>query len=94
MADNIEAKRKQVAEQYRVVVHLANALACVHQDLIPLIQDGCGDELLDLRGERSARIMEVLGDILNGMDAVTEEDNWTAPIFDGAHKRWPPMGVR
>ena len=30
-----------------------------------------------------------LGDILNGMDAATEEDEWTDAIFDEMQRRFP-----
>jgi hypothetical protein len=85
-----DEKRRQVADQYRVVAHLASALMDVHKQIEPSIRDGISDDLLDLRGKRSAHLMEVLGDILNGMDAVdNSEDGWTAPIFKRAQELWP-----
>lgn len=75
----------QVADQYKVVAHLARALAAVHEQLEPIIRSGEPSIALDIQGERSVHIMDVLGDILNGMDAVDDvEDAWTAPIFDAA----------
>lgn len=82
-------KRKQVAEQCRVVVHLAEAIAGVYKDYASAFPTGDMDRLIDQIGNRTARLMEKFGDILNGMDAVTEEDDWTAPIFAEAHRLWP-----
>lgn len=90
----LEEKRRQVADQYRVVSHLARTLAKVHDDIRGIIEKGgvpALDDLLDLQGKRSAHIMEVLGDILNGMDANSEEDDWTYPIFKAAHIAFPSL---
>ena len=84
MTDN--EKREQVARQYEVVAHLAKSLAEVHEQIEPVIRSGHQDALLDMDGNRSARLMEALGDFLNGMDAVDEEGAWTYPVFETAHK--------
>ena len=82
--------RQQVGAQYRAVVHMATALATVHSQIAPMINAGVADELLPMRGERSAEIMEVLGNILNGMDANDpDEDSWIDPIFAKAHELFP-----
>lgn len=81
---SIEAKRAQVADQCKVVVHLANALAEVHRDSESGVRAGGLDTILDVIGRRTASIMEDIGDILNGMDAASEEDEWTYPIFEKA----------
>lgn len=82
------ASQKQVVLQYRAVAHLANAIARVHTEIAATIKSS--PELLDLRGKRSAHLMEILGDILNGMDAVDPaEDAWMDPIFKEAHRLWP-----
>lgn len=87
---DLKEKREQVAKQYEVVAHLAKALATVHEQVVPLIREGYQDDLLDIEGNRSARIMERIGDILNGMDAVDEkEDSWVNPVFRKAHKLFP-----
>lgn len=77
-----DAKRQQVADQCKVVAHLAGALAKVHLDYEKLIREKAFDGLVEQIGVRTSSIMEELGDILNGMDAVSEEDEWTHPIFD------------
>lgn len=84
-------KRKQVADQCRVIAHLAGAIHEVYSDKARLFaSDATGpDELVELVGNWSAAHMEKLGDILNGMDAVDESDEWTAPIFKKAHELWP-----
>jgi len=89
MAGTIEDERKQIAAQYRAVAFLARNLADVHDDLAPAIEHGSCDSIASIQGPRSAAIMEVLGDILNGMDAVDEEDRWLNPIFEAAHQRYP-----
>lgn len=82
-------KRKQVADQCRVVAHLATALAQVNSDYAKMFDEGQASDLLEMVGKRTARHMELLGDILNGMDAVTEDDSWIDSIFERAHELWP-----
>lgn len=90
MSDNMAtAERKQIAAQYRAVAHLARSLAEVHDDLVGAIEEGACDRIAWIQGPRSAAIMELLGDILNGMDAVDEDDRWLDPIFHAAHLRYP-----
>lgn len=87
-----DALRKQVAAQCRVIVHLAEAIAQVHRDLAAMNESsGPWDDVLNLRGRFTASRMESLGDILNGMDAATEDDEWTKPIFEEAHRLWPKV---
>ena len=76
---------EQVADQYKVVAALAANLKEVHEQLEPTIRQGMLGSIRDIQGERSAHIMEVLGDILNEMDAVAGEDAWMNPIFEKAH---------
>jgi hypothetical protein len=87
----MDEKRQQVADQCRVVAHLAKAIWEVHSDNARLFaSDAKGpDVIVDIVGNRTARLMELLGDILNGMDAVEEEDEWTYPIFEMAHQLFP-----
>lgn len=84
-------KRQQVADQCRVVAHLAKAIHDVYSDKARYFaSDGTGpDDLIELVGNWSAAHMEKLGDILNGMDAVVEADDWVGPIFKRAHELWP-----
>lgn len=43
-----------------------------------------------MSGARTACQMEILGDILNGMDAVDDaEDGWLSPVFEEAHRMFP-----
>lgn len=86
-----DATIKQVADQCRVVAHLAKCLSEIHDDYAKIFASGDAGPVTisSIVGERTARLMETLGDILNGMDAVTEEDDWTAPIFEEAQRRWP-----
>lgn len=91
-----EQQQRQVAEQCRAVVHLANALIEVHAEYQRLFTDPVFTDPAkpmawhtDLVGRRTARFMEVLGDMLNEMDAASDEDHWLDPIFMEAHRLWP-----
>lgn len=79
-------KYKQVADQCRVVAHLATAIAQVHTDKARLFAANGAPSIVDYVGRHTAHLMETLGDILNGMDAVEEEDDWVDPIFEKAHR--------
>lgn len=98
MADATDELLKQVSDQCRVVAHLATSIASVHSDYARLMEDpACGGAMrgiADQVGVRTASLMETLGNILNGMDAVTEDDDWTHPIFREAHRRWPQAAAQ
>jgi len=88
----ISEKREQAAKQLEAVAHLATVLAGISSDLVKVCRDPACEgpnELVELVGNRTARQMEILGDMLNGMDAVTEEDEWLTPIYETAHRLWP-----
>jgi len=82
-------KATQVADQCKVVAALGKAIAEVYGDYDRMIRND-DDELLstDRIGARSAELMETLGDILNGMDAATDDDAWMKPIMERAHAMW------
>lgn len=86
-----DEKRKQVIDQCRVVHHMATVLATMyHPSQLPsYYSSDAGSTLLDIVGLRTASMMEVLGNILNGMDAVEKDDEWVDPIFERAHKIFP-----
>jgi hypothetical protein len=72
---SMNEKRKQVAAQCRAVALLAGNLADIYGSHAVMFDSaGPSDDILDIAGRESGRHMEVLGDILNGMDAVTHED--------------------
>lgn len=55
-----------------------------------VVHMGKMDQLLDIVGQRTAHVMNVLGDILNDMDAVDDDaDGWMEPIFAEAQRLWP-----
>ena len=85
----VDEKQKQVAEQCRAVAHMAGVIADVYSQKVVIYNEVPNVPTTDLVGERTADLMEMLGDVLNGMDAVTEEDDWLMPIFAEAHRRWP-----
>jgi hypothetical protein len=82
-------KRDQVVQQLRAVAALCETLGGVSSDLASLYESGAADELLDHVGLRSASQMEILGDMLDGMDAVNEPDEWMMPVFVSAHELFP-----
>lgn len=82
---NIAQKQHQVQEQCRVVAHLATAIAEIYGSHAEFVHP----ELVDQIGGNSAVLMNELGDILNGLDAATEDDEWTAPIFTEAKRLFP-----
>lgn len=86
---NSAGLRAQVANQCRVVAHMANAIARVHEQLALVYAGGHMDRLLEMKGADTAALMEYLGNLMNDMDIVTEEDKWVDPIFDASQKRWP-----
>lgn len=84
--------REQVVAQYRVVAHLARQIALVHEQCAETYAHTgtpMRDGFIDFIGEQTAQRMEVLGNMLNGMDAVTEDDVWVDLIFSVAQATWP-----
>lgn len=83
LASIIDADLKeQTANQYKAVIHMAKALLMVHEQTLPLIP-GQSRGIMELQFVRSAEIMEMLGDTLNGMDAVDEDEGaWMDPVFE------------
>lgn len=84
--------REQVARQCEAIVHMATVIAKVRQDYVELLRSGAmSDGMLDTVGRHTAHQMEVLGDLLNGMDAVEKEDEQFFPVFEEAQRRWPSV---
>lgn len=86
---NDEAKRNQVIAQCKAIKHMAAVLSKVYGDFSMMFQSGHMDTLLEMKGRDSAVVMEWLGDLLNDMDCVQEEDEWMEPIFRAAHEMFP-----
>lgn len=84
-----DEKRIQVLNQCKVVVALAEIIAGIRKNYVVLLEDPDCILPLDIIGKMTAVQMERLGDIINGMDAATEEDGWMAPVFKMAQKLWP-----
>lgn len=87
MSDEV---REQIIQQCKAVAHLADALSQVHTDYANHVVSAYPADMLDMVGRRTAHFMEVLGNILNGLDAVDEADEWLDPVFKEAQRRWPP----
>lgn len=68
-------KQNQVIAQCKAVAHLASALAKIHNESADIYAQLDEPPTLDIVGERTAFFMEQLGDWLNEMDAVSEEDD-------------------
>jgi hypothetical protein len=86
-----DEKRQQVADQCKVVAHLAKAIHEVYSDKARMFEANATDlfDLIEMNGKRSAALMETFGNILNGMDAVEDDDAWVDPIFRKAQELWP-----
>ena len=83
-------KQQQVVAQCNAINHLATQIANVHADLARIYSEATDEAIIQRVGERTAKLMEYLGDVLNGMDAVDDaEDEWTHPIFERAHAMFP-----
>lgn len=67
-----DEKIQQVRDQCLAVAHLADAISAIYRDKQKMFNMGHGRNVADLVGNMSARLMENLGDVLNGMDAATE----------------------
>ena len=85
----MDAKQQQVVDQCKAVSYLATQLASVHTELATIYATNIPENILTRVGERTAALMEQLGDVLNGMDAVDEDDRWIDPIFERAHAMFP-----
>lgn len=84
-----DEKRKQVALQCKAVAHMARALAEVYDHRAMRLESDWVKGDGELIGRWSANAMEILGEMLNGMDAVDESDDWMKPVFREAQRLWP-----
>lgn len=93
MPVTIDERRTQLIAQCKAVAHMARVLMLMHEDIAKMHTEmPCEplDGLIDIGGERTAFLMEMLGDALNNMDAVdSDEDDWVNPVFHKAHQLWP-----
>lgn len=80
--------REQVAKQCDAVAHMATVLATVKGDYAKLLRGGVPLPI-EVVGAHTAHLMEVLGDILNAMDAVDEDEDWIDPVIAEAQRLWP-----
>jgi hypothetical protein len=85
------SKKQQVIDQYKVIAAQAKALLELADAEISYLKSDTfmTDSLLEMIGQRSAGWMEDLGNMINHVDAATEEDEWMDPIFDKAHEMFP-----
>ena len=88
MTDERPELREQVAKQCEAVAHMATALASVNSEYAKMLRAGAPLPM-KIVGRRTAHLMEVLGDIMNGMDIVDEEDDWIEPVIAEAQRLCP-----
>jgi hypothetical protein len=93
VSETTQPTREQVANQCKVVASLAASIAGVYSDYAEMFSTGGAALWIEAVDERTAVLMEVLGDILNGMDAATADDDWMIPIFKEAQRLWPGAGM-
>ena len=89
MTDITITKQEQVKRQCEAVHALASMVAELYESWAVMASSGQIDNLLNTVGERSARLMETLGDILNAADAVTDDDPNLDDVFKVAHEMFP-----
>jgi hypothetical protein len=92
-ASHLRGDARLTHRQCLAVAYMAQKIAGVHCDFAKLIAAAPDAMPLSVTGPGSAATMEILGDILNGMDAAESEDEWMAPIFHEAHARWPASAI-
>jgi hypothetical protein len=85
-----DGHREQIILQLKAVAHMAKALAGVSEDFATALSNKDMPPS-NFSGRRTAYQMEVLGDILNGMNAeyTHDEDAWLGPVFEEAQRLWP-----
>jgi len=74
--------QQQIVDQCRAIAHIAVQIANIHAELATIYEKNIPENILMVVGKRTAGLMEQLGDIMNGMDAVDTDDAWLDPIFD------------
>lgn len=90
MANEYDEKTSAVIAQCKCVAHLADTIAKVHEDKALIFAMGeKSSSIADFVGQSTARLMEVLGNIANDMDIVTDEDSRFDPVFEEAARLWP-----
>lgn len=79
---------ERLARQCDAVAHMAKALADLHVQKARLHRmcPGAAADVEPVVGPETASLMQTLGDILNNLDAVVEEDAWTNPIIEEAQR--------
>jgi hypothetical protein len=73
------------------VAHLATQVMVIARETAALVRrNGDEDTALPLLEFTMRPMMECLGDLLDGLDAVEpSEDSWVNPVFEELHRRFP-----
>ncbi len=70
------------------ILHMANTITTTRCEIARAAAQGAFEpRSLFALLEANHRLINALGDILNGMDAVTEDDAWLDPIFKAVRER-------
>lgn len=79
---------KLLLDSTRAIVHMARTIITIKREIATVAKAGGFDEhgLLAMI-EDNERRLNGLGDILNGMDAVTEDDAWVNEIMEAVARR-------
>ena len=73
-----------------VVAHLATQVMTIARETAALARHSGDEKTVSPLLEFSMRpMMECLGDLLNGLDAVEPSDSWTNAVFKELHRRFP-----
>ena len=79
---------KLLQESTRAIIHMARTIITIKREIATVAADLAFDDrgILALV-EDNCRVLNGLGDILNGMDAVTDEDAWAGEILARLNRR-------
>ncbi len=80
--------RELIFESDKAIRHLCKCLAETRSETMSEVWAKTED-MYEYHLEANYNIMNCLGDLLNGMDAVTEEDDILEPIFEAMHEHFP-----
>ena len=82
-------KNEQLKSQYKAVAHLARSMANLCDEMSTIADLDNFQNIVDIQGERTHYWMDQLGTMLDSCDAVSEDDEWIAPLYDEARRIFP-----
>ena len=79
---------KLLLDSTRAIIHMANKISTAKRDIAAIAEDdGFNARGLRAMVEDNQRILGGLADILDGMDAVSEEEDWVGEIMKDVARR-------